>query len=93
MDERETGWAAICFPSFSTTREIPLNPVGMDFSNHGGADNISSGGGNDRIDVADGSGDDVVDCGETLGNSLDNDTVFFDSGDQIAADCESHNPF
>ncbi len=58
-----------------------------------GADNISSAGGNDLIYVADGSGDDVVDCGETLGNSLDNDTVFFDSGDQIAADCESQNPF
>ena len=62
-------------------------------ANHGGADNLSSGGGNDRIDVADGSGDDVVDCGETLGNSSDNDTVFFDSGDQIAANCESQNPF
>ena len=53
-----------------------------------GADNISSGGGNDLIYVADGSGDDVVDCGETLYNSSDEDRVYFDSGDQIATNCE-----
>jgi hypothetical protein len=55
----------------------------------GGADTISTGGGNDTINVLDGSGDDVVDCGETLFNSSDNDTVYFDSGDQIAAKCEN----
>ncbi len=53
----------------------------------GGADNISTGFGDDRIDVADGVGDDVVDCGES-GNFPDDDVVESDSGDQIADNCE-----
>ena len=56
----------------------------------GGADNISTGAGNDYIDVADGLGDDVVDCGEN-GGSPDSDHVYFDSGDQIAGNCEILN--
>jgi Ca2+-binding RTX toxin-like protein len=53
-----------------------------------GADTISAGGGDDEIHVNDGVGDDVVDCGETL-FSTDNDTVYFDSGDQISTNCEN----
>ena len=62
------------------------------YANHGGADTISSAGGNDEIHVDDGLGDDVVDCGETLYSSSDYDTVHFDSGDQIADNCESKRP-
>ncbi len=58
---------------------------------HGGADTISTRAGNDTVYVNDGSGDDVVDCGENL-YSLDNDNVYFDSGDQIADNCENQNP-
>jgi hypothetical protein len=61
-------------------------------ANVGGADNISTGAGDDRINVADGVGDDTVDCGESF-TPEDNDTVFFDSGDQIADNCETkHGP-
>ena len=57
-----------------------------------GADNISTGGGDDGIRVADGVGDDVVDCGENFDGS-DNDHVYYDAGDQIAANCENkHGP-
>jgi len=59
------------------------------YAGHGGVDNIFSAGGNDEIHVDDGLGDDVVDCGETLFSSSDHDTVHFDSGDQIADNCES----
>jgi hypothetical protein len=60
------------------------------YANHGGgADTISAAGGNDEIHVDDGLGDDVVDCGETFLNPSDNDEVHFDSGDQIAENCET----
>jgi Ca2+-binding RTX toxin-like protein len=53
----------------------------------GGADTISAGWGDDFINVADGERNDVVDCG---GSVLlpDNDTVLYDAGDVIAANCE-----
>ena len=53
-----------------------------------GADNISSGGGDDFINVFDGTGDDVVDCGEDLYGSSDNDVVVHDLDDQVADNCE-----
>jgi Ca2+-binding RTX toxin-like protein len=53
-----------------------------------GVDSISTGGGNDVIHVDDGVGDDVVNCGESF-TPQDNDEVYFDSGDQIASDCET----
>ena len=56
-------------------------------STYGGADTISTGAGNDYIEVRDGVGDDVVDCGEDDGQP-DSDWVLFDSGDQIAGNCE-----
>ncbi len=59
------------------------------FGDYGGADNISTGAGDDYINVRDGEGDDVVDCGETP-NVADADWVLFDSGDQIA-NCETLN--
>ena len=52
-----------------------------------GADNISTGRGDDYIEVNDGVGDDVVDCGETS-NVTDDDLVLSDIGDQIADNCE-----
>ena len=55
-----------------------------------GADTISAGGGNDDVHVADGVGDDVVDCGES-GYIQDTDTVYYDSDDQIAPNCETQN--
>jgi hypothetical protein len=54
----------------------------------GGADTISSFGGDDFINVSDGAGDDVVDCGQNFLGS-DNDTVLHDLGDQIADNCEN----
>jgi len=57
-----------------------------------GADTISASVGDDEIHVNDGEGDDVVDCGEGLPGGSDNDTVLFDSGDQIASNCEIQNP-
>src|ERR687893_1096845 len=57
-----------------------------------GADTISGSVGDDEIHVNDGEGDDVVDCGEGLPGGSDNDTVLFDSGDQIASNCEVQNP-
>jgi Ca2+-binding RTX toxin-like protein len=62
-------------------------------STAGGADTISTGGGDDVINVVDHSEDDVVDCGETLFNNSDNDTVSYDSGDQIAPNCETQLAF
>ncbi len=59
------------------------------YANHGGgADTISTAGGNDEIHVDDGLGNDVVNCGETVLNTSDKDTVHFDSGDEIATNCE-----
>ena len=58
----------------------------------GGADTISASVGDDIIRVNDGSGDDVVDCGENLIAGTDNDVVYFDPGDQIAPNCEVQNP-
>lgn len=66
---------------------ITGNSLGNHIYGGSGADNISAGGGNDEIRVRDGSGDDVVDCGEPFFGS-DDDTVFFDSGDQIDPSCE-----
>jgi Ca2+-binding RTX toxin-like protein len=57
-------------------------------SEYGGADTISTGAGNDYIAVNDGAPDDVVDCGETLNNTSDDDMVLADSGDQVATNCE-----
>jgi Ca2+-binding RTX toxin-like protein len=57
-------------------------------ADYGGADTISTGAGNDYIDVSDGVGDDVVDCGETVNNTSDDDMVLADSGDQVATNCE-----
>ncbi len=54
----------------------------------GGSDTISGFGGDDLINVSDGTGDDVVDCGENLIGS-DNDAVLHDLGDQIADNCEN----
>ncbi len=58
------------------------------FGDFGGADTISTGAGNDYIAVNDGVGDDVVDCGETVNNTSDDDMVLADSGDQVADNCE-----
>ena len=57
-------------------------------STYGGADTISTGAGDDYIEVRDGVGDDVVDCGETPNVTDDDDLVLSDSGDQIANNCE-----
>jgi hypothetical protein len=54
-------------------------------------DTIFGGGGNDEIYVNDGAGGDTVDCGGTVINS-DTDTVYFDTGDIINANCERQNP-
>jgi hypothetical protein len=54
----------------------------------GGADTISGFGGDDFINVSDGVGDDIVDCGQNFLGS-DNDTVLHDLGDQIADNCEN----
>ncbi len=53
-----------------------------------GADTISASLGDDTIYVSDGLGGDVVDCGEALPGGSDNDEVHYDSGDQIADNCE-----
>jgi hypothetical protein len=58
------------------------------FGEFDGADTISTGAGNDYIDVHDGVGDDVVDCGETPNVIDDDDLVVSDTGDQIANNCE-----
>ena len=57
----------------------------------GGADTISASVGDDFIRVNDGSGDDVVDCGENLITDTDNDTVLHDTGDTIDPNCEVQN--
>ena len=57
----------------------------------GGADTNSASVGDDNIRVDDGSGDDVVDCGENF-IATDNNTVIFDSGDTIPPNCEVQNP-
>ena len=57
-----------------------------------GADTISGGVGDDRIHADDGSGGDVVDCGEDIGDT-DNDTVYYDVGDQIDSNCETKDAF
>ena len=57
------------------------------YAGTGGADTISAGAGNDIIHVNDGAGDDVVDCGDPF-LGTDDDTVNYDQGDQIAANCE-----
>jgi serralysin len=56
-----------------------------------GKDTIFGAGGDDHINVADGSGGDSVDCGEDLIGGADNDTVFFDAGDTVSY-CETQNP-
>jgi len=57
----------------------------------GEADTISAYVGDDFIRVNDGSGDDVVDCGENLIPDTDNDTVLHDTGDTIDPNCEVQN--
>ena len=57
----------------------------------GGADDTSTGGGDDTINVDDGAPDDVVDCGENTYGS-ENDEVRYDPGDQIASNCETQTP-
>ena len=52
------------------------------------ADSIRGGGGNDEIVVMDGTGGDTVDCGEG-----DQDFVWADAGDNIAANCEFQTGF
>lgn len=65
------------------------NSVANYIRSEGGADNISSGGGNDFIDVVDGASDDVVNCGGII--FPDNDTVRFDTGDTVT-NCENLQP-
>ena len=63
----------------------------------GGYDAVRGGGGDDYIRVDDGSGGDVVSCGEDGEGVEDNDVVYRDPpdpetgdpGDDIAADCEA----
>ena len=72
-------------PSGSGDDQITGNSSANRIDAHtGGADNISTGAGDDHINVDDGVGDDVVDCGEN-GFITDDDAVFFDPGDQIAS--------
>lgn len=56
-----------------------------------GEDNISGLKGDDEIDVRDGLGGDVVNCGEDGPSNADNDSVFFDAGDSVV-NCETLNP-
>lgn len=51
----------------------------------GGNDTISTGGGDDFIEVQDGAAGDSVDCGEDAG---DDDAVFYDTGDTLT-NCET----
>jgi len=51
----------------------------------GGNDTISTGEGDDLIEVQDGAGGDSVDCGENPG---DDDAVFYDTGDTLT-NCET----
>lgn len=53
-----------------------------------GADAVSGLGGDDTILVSDNSGNDSVDCGEDLFGGADEDEVYYDSGDDIAQNCE-----
>lgn len=50
-----------------------------------GTDTISGGGGDDYVYVTDGTGGDVVDCGE---DAEDDDAVFYDTGDKLT-NCET----
>jgi len=54
-----------------------------------GVDTVYGGGGNDYIWVDDGSGGDVVDCGEGLFGGADDDHAYYDLGDTISSDCET----
>lgn len=66
--------------------------LAANFVNAGsGADTVFGGGGDDYIRVNDSSTGDVVDCGEDVFGS-DRDTVYFDTGDQIADNCENKFP-
>jgi len=56
----------------------------------GGKDTIFGEGGDDYINVGDGSGDDIVDCGEDLiGGAPDADEVHYDLGDDVSNNCET----
>jgi len=80
--------------SYATgTITIDGNPAANDIRSHNGppVSTVSSGGGSDRVSVADFAGGDIVNCGGTV-ISPDNDTVIFDSGDIINANCEIQNP-
>jgi hypothetical protein len=67
------------------------NPAANGILSKNGSDNIFAGGGSDLIEVNDNAGGDSVDCGGTFINP-DNDTVYFDTGDTINANCENLNP-
>jgi Ca2+-binding RTX toxin-like protein len=69
--------------------EIKGDALANDIDGHTGADTIYGGGGDDYIRADDGSGGDVVDCGEDLFGGADNDDVYYDLGDEIASDCEN----
>ncbi len=57
-----------------------------------GAHTVSTGAGDDEIDVDGGFGDDVVDCGESFSPGTDSAEVYYDSGDIINPNCEVQNP-
>jgi Ca2+-binding RTX toxin-like protein len=69
--------------------EIVGDALANDIYGNSGADNIYGGGGNDYIRADDGSGGDVVDCGEDIFGDADQDDVYYDLGDEIASDCEN----
>ncbi len=54
-----------------------------------GADQIRGGGGDDIIYVDDGVGNDTVYCGTDKQRPGEKDTVYYDAGDTVAADCEA----
>ena len=70
---------------------IPGNSKANYINAGSGADTVSGGGGDDYLRVRDSSGGDVADCGEDAFGS-DDDTVYFDAGDQRADNCEKKVP-
>jgi len=65
------------------------NPAANSIVSLNGISTVSSGGGNDVVNVFDGAPGDTVDCGGIL--VPDNDTVYFDVGDTVT-NCENLNP-
>ncbi len=68
--------------------DIIGNGVANDITSVSGASQVRGGGGDDIIYVDDGDSNDTVYCGTDELRPDEKDTVYYDAGDTVAADCE-----